>query len=97
MVEDDLPAGHLANIVAAGAYAPAIGQGGRATVGKALDVVVMTDGRVAEGISTGLVAQADQLGEPSVEPPPGGIAADDHPLGLRWLGRVKRRRHQRRP
>jgi hypothetical protein len=39
MVKEDLPAGHLSDIVAAGAGATAIGQGGRSTVGKAVDVV----------------------------------------------------------
>jgi len=42
--EGDLPAGHFAGEVASGAGAAAVGQGGRAAVAPAVDVVEAADG-----------------------------------------------------
>ena len=79
MVEVDVPAGHFAGLVAVGADAAAVGQGGGAAVGVALDVVEVADGGVAGGVAAGVVAEPDQLGEPAVEPAPLRILTDYGP------------------
>jgi hypothetical protein len=72
-----VPAGRLADVVAACADAAPVGQAGRAAEAMRADVVGMADGGVAVGVAAAaVVADADQLGEEAVEGSAAGIAAD---------------------
>ena len=72
----DPPAGHFPNVVAAGADAASVGEGGGSAVAVAGDVVDVANRRVTERVTAGLVAQTDEFGQPSVEEAPARIAAD---------------------
>jgi hypothetical protein len=52
----DVPAGHFAGLVAAGADAAAVGMAGGSAVGVAGDVVDVSDGGVAVGAAAVLVS-----------------------------------------
>src|SRR6478672_2526387 len=74
--QGDLPAGHLADEVAAGADAAAVGEGGGAAVGVAVDVVEVPDRRIAVRVAAVLVAEGDELAEPALEAAAVRVAAD---------------------
>ena len=73
----DPPARHFSNEVAAGADAAPDAEGGGSAVAVAGDVVDVANRRVTERVTAGLVAQADEFGQPSVEVAPSGVAADN--------------------
>src|SRR5215213_8894942 len=75
------PAGHFADVVAAGAQPAAVGQGGGSAVGAAMDVVEVADGCVAVGVAAGAVPQPDQGAEGAVEAAAEPIGSDDWSVG----------------
>ena len=75
----DVPSGHFTYLVASGARAASVSKAGGSAVYVAGDVIKVSDGRITEGIPAGLVAEPDELGEPAVEVPAGGIPTDNRP------------------
>ena len=63
----DIPARHLTRIVAAFAFAAAIGVDRETAIGVALNVVDMADRRVTERIAAALIPKYDQLSQEPVE------------------------------
>jgi hypothetical protein len=81
--ETDVPARHFADEVASGTRAASVSKAGGSAVAVAGDVIKVSDGCVTEGIPTGLVAEPDELGEPAVEVPAGGILTHNR-AGSGW-------------
>jgi hypothetical protein len=75
------PAGHFADVVAAGAQPAAVGQGAGSAIDPAMDVVEVADRRVAVGVAAGAVSQPDQGAQGAVEASPEPIPTDDRPAG----------------
>src|SRR5215212_12107785 len=71
------PAGHFADVVAAGAQPAAVGQGGASAVGAAMHMVEVADGCVAVGVAAGAVPQPDQGAQGAVEAAPDPIPTHD--------------------
>jgi hypothetical protein len=81
--DPDVPAGHLARVVAASAGASAVVEGGASAVAVAGDVVNVPDGCLTVRIPASLVAQLDQLGEPAIEQNGGSGPHPQEGQGLR--------------
>ncbi len=89
IVDDvDVPAGHLAGVVAPCARTAAIGVASWSSLSVAGAVVDVSDWRIAVGAATDLVSKFDELGESAVEMPAGRVATDDHLQAARRLGRL---------
>ena len=74
MDELDLPAGHLADVVAAGADPAPVGQAGGAARAVGVDVVEVADRGVAERVAAAaVVADSDQVGQRPVEASAAGV------------------------
>jgi hypothetical protein len=89
----DLPARHLAGIVAAFALPATVGIDGQATIGVALDVVDVANRRITEWVAASPIPPHDQLPDVAVE-----VAAVRIPTNQRPpTGAAYSRRHHNRP